>query len=186
MTSMSVWLVTGSPSVNLTFGRTLIVQVLKSALGVTDSARNGWYFPSFPRSMMGSYSRCPYVTPSLSQVLNGGRRPGSSASMPTTRLPPATGLVLSIVVPVVVPLFLLLPQAVATKANVATTAKMRMAGRPFCPRILRSLTALSPPVRFVDSVDRADRHSATPPPYSPNGEKSTVVQASCWHTAPCA
>src|SRR4051812_31360008 len=117
--------------------------------------------------------------PSLSQVLNGGRRPGSSASMPTMRLPPATGLVLSTVVPVFPPallLFLLLPHAVATKANVATTAKMRMAGRPFCPRILRSLTALSPPVRYVDSVDWADRHSATPPPYSPNGEESTVTQ----------
>src|SRR3954462_8186288 len=102
--------------------------------------------------------------PSLSHVLNGGRRPGSSASMPTMRLPPATGLVLSTVVPVEPPLFLLLPQAVATMANAATTAKNRKLWRAICPRILRSLTALSPPVRYVDSVDRADRHSATPPP----------------------
>ena len=45
--------------------------------------------------------------------------------------------------------FLLLPQAVATRASVATMARMRMLGRPFCARVIRSLTALSPPVRLM-------------------------------------
>src|SRR3954447_799701 len=162
MTSTRVWLVTGSPSVNLTFGRTLIVQALKSALGVTVSARNGWYLPSSPRSMIGSYSRCPYVMPSLSQVLNGGSRPGSSASMPTMMLPPATGLAVSVPLPPPAAgvFFLLLPHAVATRAAAATSAMRRMAGRPLCARVLRCITALSPPVGCRSGHDMTTRQDA--------------------------
>src|SRR3954468_20356023 len=56
-------------------------------------------------------------------------------------------------------------------------------GDPFVP-VFFVLSLRCLPLSGLDSVDRADRHSATPPPYSPNGEESTVVQTACCDTPP--
>ena len=82
----------GVPSWKSTFGRTVIVQAVLSALGVTDSARYGSQAPWALMMVNGSKTVRAYITPTSSNRAVVGLNPDSSASTPNTNEPPFLGV----------------------------------------------------------------------------------------------
>ena len=88
----TAWALNGVPSWNLTPGRSLMTQRVKSALAIQLVANQGLAPLSAPAVASGSSMVEPTRLPLSSHSFTAGFQPGVSTGMPTTSAPPETGL----------------------------------------------------------------------------------------------
>ena len=89
---MTASVVKGSPSWKTTPARNVIVHTMKSAEGSIDSAKYGTTSPSAVKVNKGSNTAAAIVRPETARAEAVGSRPSTSASRPTRKVPPATGV----------------------------------------------------------------------------------------------
>ena len=89
---MTASVVRGVPSWKTTPARNVIVHTMKSAEGSIDSAKYGTTSPSAVKVNKGSNTAAAIVRPETARAEAVGSRPSTSASRPTRKVPPATGV----------------------------------------------------------------------------------------------
>ena len=140
--------VSGVPSWNLMFGRSLTVHEVYAAFGVIDSARYGLTSPVLSRSASGSKTAPPIMYAETANRFVVGLSPSVSASRPYRSVPPRLGGPFGPAPSVVAPglallVSLLLEHEAATSIRpIATTTVMRPS-RP--RRFMRPPLALDDP-----------------------------------------